>query len=72
MNEISKDMFECLIFVQGLTVPKVKDIRPRISKIMKQDPEITSQKVTEKCQMLINVKRDNTRIEEKISRMYKG
>ena len=32
---------------------------------MEQDPEITLQKVTEESQRLINVKRDNTRIEEK-------
>ena len=31
---------------------------------MEQDPEITLQKVTEEYQRLINVKRDNTRIEE--------
>ena len=32
---------------------------------MEQDPEITLQKITEDCQRLINVKHDNTRIEEK-------
>jgi len=65
INEISKDMFKCLIFVQGLTAPKDKDIRSRILTIMEQDPEITLQKVTEECQRLINVKRDNSHIEEK-------
>ena len=71
INEISKNMFKCLIFVQGLTAPKDKDIRSRISTIIEQDPEITLQNVTEECQRLINVN-DNTRVEEKISRMYKG
>ena len=63
-------MFKCLIFVQGLTTPKDKEIRSRILTIMEQDPNITLQKVTEECQRLINIKKDNTRIEEKcISRV---
>ena len=65
LNEISADLFKCLIFVQGLTTPRDKDIRSRILTIMESDPNITLQKVTEECQRLINVKRDNTRIEEK-------
>ena len=45
------NMFKCLIFVQGLTVVKDKDIRSRILTIMEQDLEIMLQKVTEadKC-----------------------
>ena len=65
LSEISADLFKCLIFVQGLTAPRDKDIRSRILTIMESDPNITLQKVTEECQRLINVKRDNTRIEEK-------
>ena len=71
MNKISKDMFEFLIFVQGLTTPKDKDIHSRILIIVEQDLEITLQKETKECQRLINVKRDNTGIEKKIPRMYK-
>ena len=44
MNEILKDMLNFLIFEQGITAPKYKDIRSRIPTIMEQDPEITSQK----------------------------
>ena len=65
LNEISADVFKCLIFVQGLTAPRDKDIRSRILTIMESDPGITLQKVTEECQRLINVKKDNSRIEEK-------
>lgn len=65
LNEISADQFKCLIFVQGLTAPRDKDIRSRILTIMEADPNITLQKVTEECQRLINIKKDNTRIEEK-------
>ena len=71
INEISKDMFKCLIFVQGLTAPK-DSYSFQILIIMKQDPEITLQKVTEECQRLINVKRNNAHVEGKISRIYKG
>ena len=39
------DMFECLIFVQGLTAAKDKEIVSRILIIMDQDPEITQRKV---------------------------
>ena len=72
INEIPKDIFKYLIFVQGLTVAKDKDIHSKILTIKEQDQEITLQKVTEECQMLIDVKQDNTRIEEKIFRMHKG
>ena len=58
-------MFKCLTFVQGLTTVKDKDIKSRILTMIVQDPEITLQKVMEECQRLINVKRCNTRIEEK-------
>ena len=54
-------MLKWLIFVQGLTAPKDKDIRSR----MEQDPEIRYQKVTEEGQKLINIKHDKTRIERK-------
>ena len=71
INEISKDIFKYLIFVQGLTAPKDKDICSRILTIMERDPEITLQKVIVECQRLINVKCDNTRIEEKISHVQR-
>ena len=35
--------------------------------IIEQDPEMNLQKVTEECQKLINVKRDTTRIEGKVT-----
>lgn len=65
LEEISKDVFKCLIFLQGLTDPKYKEIRSRILIMVEQDSNITLQRVTEECQRLINVKRDNTQIEEK-------
>ena len=49
----------------GLTASKDNDIRSRILTIMRHNPEITLQKVTEECQRLISIKRDNTRIEVK-------
>ena len=59
-------MFKCLIFVQGLMAIKDKENCVRILSIMEQDTEITWQKVTEKCQKLIKIKRHNASIEEKI------
>lgn len=67
LKDLSVDMFKCYIFVQGLTAPKDKDLRSRILSIMEQDPEMNLQKVTEECQKLINVKRDTTRIEGKVT-----
>ena len=60
LGDLSIDMFNCLILVQGFTGAKDKDIRSRIMTIMEQDPEIMQQKVTEECKRLINVKRDYT------------
>ena len=67
LKDLSVDMFKCYIFVQGLTAPRDKDLRSRILSIMEQDPEMNLQKVTEECQKLINVKRDTTRIEGKVT-----
>ena len=65
LNEISTDLFKCLIFVQGLTAPRDKEVRSSVLAIMESDPQITLQKITEECQRLINIKNDKTRIEEK-------
>ena len=62
--KLSIDMLKCLIFVLGIIAVKDKDIRSRILTM------IEPQKISEECQRLINVKRDNPRIEEKnISRV---
>ena len=39
--------------------------QPTILTVIELDPEVTLQKITDECKRL-NVKRDNTRIEEKI------
>ena len=67
LKDLSVDMFKCYIFVQGLTALRDKDLRSRILSIMEQDPEMNLQKVTEECQKLINVKKDTTRIEGKVT-----
>ena len=51
--------------MQGLIAPKDKEIRSRILTIIEQDLNIAIQKVTEECQRLINIKTDNTQVEEK-------
>ena len=65
LKELSSDMFKCLISVQGLTALKYKEITSRILIFMGQDLNIALQKVTEECQQLINIKKDNNQIEEK-------
>ena len=52
--------------VQGLMATKDKENRSRILSIMEQNTEITLQKVTERCQKLINIKLDEASIEGKI------
>ena len=47
LGDLSIDMFKCLIFVQGLTALKDKDIRSKILTMVEQDPEIMLQKLTE-------------------------
>ena len=65
LNEISIDLFKCFIFTQGLTAPRDKEIRSRILTAIEEIPDINLQKITELCQRFFNVKKDNTKIEEK-------
>ena len=59
LKDLKEDMFKGLIFVQGLTSSKDKVIRSKILTMLEQDTEITLQKVSEECQKLINIRRDN-------------
>ena len=71
LHDLSIDRFKCLVFVQGLTSSKDKNIRSRILTKLEQGSEVTLQKVTEECQKMVNLKHDNTQIEEKdISRVH--
>ena len=65
LHDLSIDRFKCLVFIQGLTSSKDKDIRSRILTKLEQGSEVTLQKVTEECQRMVNLKHDNTQIEEK-------
>ena len=70
LQDLTPNAFKCLLFVQGLTASRDKDIRSRILTKLEQDPDITLQKITEECQRILNVKHDNKQIEEKdISRV---
>ena len=64
LMDLSIHMFKCLVFVQGLTANRDKDIRSRILNKMEQGPNITLKKITE-CQHMLNIKHDNSTIEEK-------
>ena len=65
LNELSMDRFKCLIFVQGLTSSKDKDMRSQILTKFEQDSEINLHWITEECQRVMNLKHDNSQIEEK-------
>ena len=60
IKEIKEDMFKCLIFVLGLTSKNEKEIRSRFLSLIEN---VTLQKVTEECQKLMNIKRDDKSIE---------
>ena len=61
LKDLSIDMFKCLVFIQGLTASCDKDIHLQILSKM----DITLQKITEKCQRMLNIKHNNYTIEEK-------
>ena len=65
LKDLKENMFKCLIFVVGLISNKERVIRSKILTMLEQDTEITLQKVSEECQKLINIRRDNICIEEK-------
>ena len=65
LKDLKEDMLKCLIFVQGLASNKDKVIQSKTLTMLEQDTEITLQKVSEECQKLINIRRDNICIEEK-------
>ena len=72
LPKVTIDAFKCLIFVKGLTDTQDKDVRSRILSKMEQDPDITLQKITEEAQRIMNLKHDNTKIEEKDISQIKG
>ena len=41
LNEITPEMFKCLIFIQELTSPSEKEVRTRLSNKLEQDQKIT-------------------------------
>ena len=63
--ELTLDMFKCLIFVQGLTVPKDTEIRSHLLSKLEQDSKLTLQNNTEECQQIINLYHDTAKIEER-------
>ncbi|KER19110.1 hypothetical protein T265_12001 [Opisthorchis viverrini] len=56
LSSITEDQLKCLIFVAGLQSPHDADIRTRLLSQIKQDPELTLQKLTTERQHLINLK----------------
>ena len=50
LKELNHDMFKYLIFVQGLTAPENGENRGRILSKLEQNPKISLQIATEKCE----------------------
>ena len=65
LNEITPDMFKCLIFIQGLTSSSEKEMRTRLLTKLEQDQKITLQSLAEGCQCILNLRADTTKIEER-------
>ena len=65
LKDLSIDIFECLVFVQGLTASHDKDIHLQISNKMEHDTDIILQKIMEEYEHMLNIKHNNFTIEEK-------
>ena len=70
-NEITPDMFKCLIFIQGLTLPSEKEVRTRLLTKLERHQKITLQSLAEECQRILNCRADAAKIQERdISNIY--
>ena len=58
-------MFECLIFIQGLTSSSEKEIHTSLFAKLEQEQKITLQNLAEECQRLLNLRVDTAKIEER-------
>ena len=65
LNGLTPDLSKCLIFVQGFTVNKHTEIISKTLAKLEKDPKFTPQKIAEKCQYIVNIKLDTTRMEER-------
>ena len=64
LGELSVDIFKCLIFAQGLVSAKDAEIRRRVLSKLKNEPDLTLQKLAEDCQRIVSVRKDSKNIEE--------
>ncbi len=62
LNEITPDVFKCLIFIQGLISPS--DTR-LLTKLEQDQKKITEQSLAEECQYVLNLRADTAKIEER-------
>ncbi|XP_029651740.1 uncharacterized protein LOC115224914 [Octopus sinensis] len=65
LEELTPDMFKCLIFVKGLVATEDAEIRKRILSKLNQDVKLTLQNVAEECQQIINLRDDTTKMKDK-------
>ena len=65
INELTLDLFKCLICIQDLTVNKDVEIKSRMLAKLEMEPKLTLQKIAEECQCIVNIKLNTARIEER-------
>ena len=64
-NEITPDMFKCLIFIQGLTSLSEKEVRTRLLTKLEQDQKLILRSQAEECQRILNWRADTVKIEDR-------
>ncbi|XP_055615101.1 uncharacterized protein K02A2.6-like [Toxorhynchites rutilus septentrionalis] len=64
LDDLTEEQFKTLIFVCGLKSPKDSDIRMRLITKLNDMANITSEKVVEECQSMVNLKKDTSLVEK--------
>ncbi|XP_058448351.1 uncharacterized protein K02A2.6-like [Malaya genurostris] len=63
ISDLSEEQFKSLIFVCGLKSSRDSDIRMRLITKLNDTSEISLEKVVEECKNLVNLKKDNSLVE---------
>lgn len=57
-NELTPDLFNCLIFAYGLTTKNDAEICKRILTKVEQNQKLTRQEISKECQKIVNRRHD--------------
>lgn len=64
LGRLSQDEFKCLIYVCGLNSEGDAEIRTRLLSRIEENSNVALEQLSEECQRLLNLRRDNAMIEE--------